>query len=95
MTELALIEKGTIKFYGRYVDDTLLVVKPSQIDRIHKAFNKFDKNIKLTVDRFDNEVPHFLDIEITPDGLNSERTQILANTLILKALPHGDTVYSG
>ena len=76
MTELEnsvvkpLIEKGTIKFYGRYVDDTLLVVKPSQIDRIQKAFNKFDKNIKFTVDRFENEVPHFLDIEITPDGLN-------------------------
>lgn len=45
------------------------VSKESSI-RIQKAVNKFDKNIQFTVDRFENEVPHFLDIEISPDGLN-------------------------
>ena len=75
MTELEelkvkpLIESGMIKFYCRYVDDTLLLVKPENIDTIHKIFNTFDKNIQFTVDKFANDVPHFLDIEISPDGL--------------------------
>ena len=76
MTELEsviitkLIDAGTIKFYGRYVDDTLLLVKPSDITKIHDLLNSFDPSIKFTVDKFDNEVPHFLDLEISPDGLS-------------------------
>ena len=41
MTELenkaikSLMNDGTIKFYCRYVDDTLLVVKPLDVSRIH------------------------------------------------------------
>ena len=27
---------GTAKFYWRYIDDTLLVVKPQNVSRIHK-----------------------------------------------------------
>ena len=76
MTELEntvikkLVDDGTIKFYGRYVDDTLVVVKPDDISKIHDELNKFDKNIQFTVDTFENETPHFLDIEISPDGLS-------------------------
>ena len=76
MTELEnivikpLIDDGTIKFYGRYVDDTLVVVKPADIIKIHDELNKFDKSIQFTVDTFDSEIPHFLDIEISPDGLS-------------------------
>ena len=38
-------------------------------------FNKFDKtkNIRFTVDSFDNCNPHFLDLEICPDGLTIYR----------------------
>ena len=64
-----LINNGTIKFYCRYVDDTLLVVKPQNVRRIHKFLNDFDKNLKFTVDLFENEVPHFLDLEISLDGI--------------------------
>ena len=32
--------------------------------------NAFDKNIQFTVDNFDQEIPHFLDLEISPDGLS-------------------------
>ena len=76
MTELekSVIQKcmheGVIKFYARYVDDTLVLIKPEDIDRVHKELNGFNKNIKFTVDKFDNEIPHFLDIEIAPDGLS-------------------------
>ena len=49
-----LVKEGTKKFYIRYVDETLLLVKRQDIDEVLKAFNGFDKNLKLTVDRFDN-----------------------------------------
>ena len=64
-----LINDGTIKFYSRYVDDTLLVMKPSDINLVHEKLTSFDSNLKFTVDTFDNEIPHFLDLEISPDGI--------------------------
>ena len=65
-----LIQQGKIKFYTRYVDDTLLMVKPEDIDEILRKFNQFHKNLKFTVDKFENSVPHFLDLEIHPDGVS-------------------------
>ena len=76
MTELEdiiikpLINDNTISFYSRYVDDTLLLVKPEDIQRLHDALNSFDPNLQFTVDTFEHETPHFLDIEISPDGLS-------------------------
>ena len=69
MTELEkavvkkLIDEGTIKFYIRYVDDTLLLVKNEDVQRVLACFNSFDKNLKFTVDEFESKV-HFLDIAI-------------------------------
>ena len=63
MTELEkdiiqkLIDKNFIRFYIRYVDDILLLVK-------YEDVNSYNKNIKFTVDRFINEDVHFLDIKI-------------------------------
>ena len=70
-----LIRNGKVKFYVRYVDDTLLLVKRADINSILDEFNKFDKkkNIRFTVDRFENSNPHFLDLEICPDGLTIYR----------------------
>ena len=68
-----LIQNGTLKFYVRYVDDTLLLVKRKDIDMILTAFNKFDRNLRFTEDTFDNETPHFLDLEICPNGLSIDR----------------------
>ena len=48
-------------FYGRYADDTLVVIKPEDLNRVH--------NVKFTLDTFNDVVPHFLDIEIHPDSL--------------------------
>ena len=70
MTELEkdiiqkLIDKKFIKFYIRYVDDTLLLVKDEDIDPILKELNSYNKNIKFTVDRFIHEDVHFMDIKI-------------------------------
>ena len=55
---------GLVKFYIRYVDDTLLLAKEDDIDNIEQQFNGFDDNLKFTIDKFtDNNVP-FLDIKI-------------------------------
>ena len=59
-----LIESGFLKFYCRYVDDTLVLVKEDQIDKILKAFNSFHNNLPFTGDKFENEDVHFLDLKI-------------------------------
>ena len=64
-----LIKTGIVKFYARYVDDTLLVIKRKDIDFILQKFNSFDKSLKFTIDTFEHCVPHFLDIEICPNDL--------------------------
>ena len=58
------MKKGILKFYYRYVDDTLVLVKEDQIDKILEAFNLFHNNLRLTVDKFENEDVHFLDLKI-------------------------------
>ena len=70
-----LIQTGKIKFYVQYVDDTLLLVKPEDIDDILEQFNKFHSNIEFTVDRFDDCIPHFLDLEIHHDGISIYRKE--------------------
>ena len=62
-------DDGTIKLNGCYVDDTLLVIKPNDIERVHQALNKFDRNLRFTVDRFDDVVPHFFDLELRDDEI--------------------------
>ena len=65
-----LIKAGTIKFYRRYVDDTLVLIKPCDIPSVLKKFNSFDKNLNLTVDKFENGKVHFLDLEISESGID-------------------------
>ena len=70
MTELEkimvsdLINSGLIKFYIRYVDDTLLLAKEDDIDNIVQQINAFDDNLKFTIDKFTDNNVHFLDIKI-------------------------------
>ena len=63
-----LIKSGVIRFYRRYVDDTLVLVKPSDIPAVLDKFNSFDKNLQFTVDTFPDNVIHFLDILISSDN---------------------------
>ena len=44
----------TTKFYNRFVDDTLLVMKSENFCQVHKALNTFDNNFLFTVDMFQN-----------------------------------------
>ena len=64
-----LMKEEVIMFYTRYVDNTLLIIKKRDINYVLNQFNSFDKNLKFAIDTFENSVPHFLDIEICPDGL--------------------------
>ena len=70
MTELEnvlikdLLDTGTIAFYARYVDDTLVLVKPNDVQKVLNKLNSFHKNLKFTVDTFPDDIVHFLDIKI-------------------------------
>ena len=59
-----LIDKKLIRFYVRYVDDTLLLVKGDEIYTILKELNCYNKNTKFTDHHFINEDMLFLDIKI-------------------------------
>ena len=63
-------EEGTIKFYLWYVCDTLLVMKAQDVSRIHKFMNSFDKNLQFIIDLLEKEVPYFLDLKMSPDGIS-------------------------
>ena len=59
-----LLEKGIIKNYMRYVDDTLMLIKPNDIPIVLEKLNSFHKNLQFTVDCFEKEDVHFLDLKI-------------------------------
>ena len=46
------------------------MIKPDNVKEVHNSLNKFDKNLGFTVDMFQNKVLHFLDLELSPDGIS-------------------------
>ena len=58
-----LIKDGLIKFYIRYVDNTLVLAKAEHINNIMKQLNSFDKRIQFTIDRFEDGTVNSLDIK--------------------------------
>ena len=70
-----LVRSGIVKFYRRCVDDTLVLIKPSDIPFVLNKFNSFDKNLKFTVDTFQDGTVHFLDLEFTDPGIDVSRKQ--------------------
>ena len=58
------MSNGIIKFYCRYVDDTLLLIKHDDIKFLLSTFHSFDRNIRPTYDIFSNKPPHFLDLKL-------------------------------
>ena len=71
MTELEktiipkLFADGIIKFYSRYVDDTLVLVKKENINFVLDKLNSFNnKHLRFTVDTFEDNKVHFLDLLI-------------------------------
>ena len=65
-----LINDNRIRFNARFVNDTLFVIKREGVSRIQNPLNNFEPNLRFTVDLFQNEVPHFLDLELSPDGIS-------------------------
>ena len=60
MTELeikvvdSLFKDGLLKFYIRYVDDTLALFKETDIDNVLSKLNGFHPSLNFTVDEFDD-----------------------------------------
>ena len=73
MTELetVIVDKlfaaNLLKFYVRYVDDTLALIKESDINIVLKKLNSFHLSLKFTGDKFDDGIVHYLDIKIFDD----------------------------
>ena len=67
MTELErvvvkdLFNKEYLKFYIRYTDETLVLMKKSHVLIVLEALNGFHKNLSFTVDTFEDKKEHFLD----------------------------------
>ena len=64
------INKNNILLYNRYVDDSILVIKKSEITRIFHYFNNQDPSLKFTIEReSENSGINFLDTNIKYDPL--------------------------
>ena len=64
-----LIDQNVIKFYTRYVDDTLVLIKPSDTNFVLSKLNSYHSQIQFTYEEFvDQNDVHFLDIKITSNG---------------------------
>ena len=59
-----LFAANLLKFYIRYVDDTLALIKESGINTVLKKLNSFHLILKFTVDKFDDGIAHYLDIKV-------------------------------
>ena len=70
--------KGVIKHYMRYVDDTLVLIRPENIETVLRKFNSFHNNLHFTVDTFDGRDIHFLDPKI--EGIETDVYDKLTHT---------------
>ena len=75
VTVSELINNSVIKFYKCYVDDTFVLIKPSDISAILAKLNSFERNVKFTVDTFPDGLIHFLDIKVSVDGTDIYRKE--------------------
>ena len=64
-----LIDSNIITFYARYVDDTLILAKPSDVPYILKTFNSFHHQIQFTFEEFPENIVHFLDLQINSSDI--------------------------
>ena len=63
-----LIETSVLSFYCRYVDDNLVLINKDKMQHVLNSFNSFDKNLRFSVNTFDDGNIHFLDIKILNNG---------------------------
>ena len=97
MTELEtvifdkLFAANLLKFYIRYLDDNLALIKESDVKIVLKKLNSFHPSLKFTVDTFDDGIVHYLDIKIVDNEthiyLKDPHTQV--NSRIFLHMLHG------
>ena len=70
MTELEtiivdkLFAANSLKFYICYVDGTLALIKESDVKIALNKLNSFHPSLKFTVEKFDDGIVHYSDIQI-------------------------------
>ena len=50
-----LINKGYLKFYNRFMDDTPVLMKKSDVPMVFQALYSFHKNLNFKVDTFETK----------------------------------------
>ena len=50
-----LFNKGYVKFYIQYMDDTIVLMKKSDVPIVLQALNGFHKNLRFTADTFEDK----------------------------------------
>ena len=78
LVEDKFIKDGLIKLYIRYADDTLrwqgdkedILNKEEDIDNIIKQSYSFNQSIQFSIDRFKDEIIHYLDIKNNGCGVD-------------------------
>ena len=65
----SLFKDGLLKFHIRYVDDTLALIKESDIDNVLNKLNGFHSSLNFTVDKFDDGVVHYFTVDKFDDGV--------------------------
>ena len=63
----SLFKDGLLRFYLRYVDDTLAFIKKSDTDNVLSKLNNFHPSVNFTVDKFDDGVVHYSDLKLIND----------------------------
>ena len=77
-----LLESNIIIFYARYVDDTLILGKPSDVHYILKTFNSFHPQIQFTFEEFFENIVHFLDLQINSSDITIFRKSTHITSLV-------------
>ena len=91
-----LFDSDVIKFYARYVDDTLIVAKPSDFNNILETFNTFHLQIQFTLEEFPDNNVHFLDLQINSSDITIFRKPThTGQTLISQVSPRGHVKQHG
>ena len=63
-----MLAEGAIRLFIRYINDILVMIKEDKVNEVLQSFNSFDKNLKFTVDSFEDGIVHFLDILVHSNG---------------------------
>ena len=64
------------KFWRRYVDDTFVIIKKTEVDEFHNHINNIEASIKFTIEHETNSFISFLDVCVTQKASGGLLTKI-------------------